>query len=174
MATAKKSANDSRTKQAPAIENDLNRIVARFQGAPTMPVKADGNPHYADFTNVMEYKDACDLVAEANAAFMDVPARIREYFGHDAANLMEFVDTFRESEDGWAEAHAMGIITELPRHVDEAVHDYRESRGLDVEPVHPREAREERAEKARQARKAKVAADRAHPVNQSPPATEGS
>lgn len=101
------SGGKSRTKQADALETDVNKIVARYRNTGHIP--NDGRqPQYGDFSNVGSYLDAMNRVREAQAQFDDLPAHVRAHVDNDPAKFLDMVyDPERRTE--WEE---LGLVEE--------------------------------------------------------------
>lgn len=79
------------TRQEFAEDCDINRIMARFEKTALVEHVAKYEGRYGDFSEMPEsYQDAIELVREAEALFMDVPAKIRERFNNDPAEYLAF------------------------------------------------------------------------------------
>lgn len=100
----------TRTQQQFKDEVDINTIVERFGLTGELPenvrVPVDG-----DFTQVTDYQGALNLILEAEAAFMEFPANVRERFSNDPAKLVEFVSDPANLE----EARKLGIALPAPQ-----------------------------------------------------------
>lgn len=68
--------------QSQKDEADINKIVRDFgvTGRVSAPVRL---PEYGDFTGISDYRAALDAVRAAEAAFLEVPSKIRAEFNHD-------------------------------------------------------------------------------------------
>lgn len=80
----------TRTRQEFKEECDINTIVERFGITGTMP-ESLVTPMSGDFTEVVDYRTSLHLLMEAEQAFLQVPAAIRERFGNDPHRFVEFV-----------------------------------------------------------------------------------
>lgn len=97
----------SLTQQHFSKDADINEIVHRFGiGDGSIPPAPNDPRFYADFTNVVDLRSALDRTIEAVTAFGLLPARLRNRFSNDPAELYEFVtDPANE-----AEAIQLGLI----------------------------------------------------------------
>jgi len=81
----------SMTRQEMAEECDINAIMKRYEKTGMIPVDSHGVPQYLDLTmtpdNLMQ---AMDLMIEAEASFMLLPAETRKEFDNDAMRFVEF------------------------------------------------------------------------------------
>lgn len=80
----------SMTQQNQKDEADINTIVKRFGLTGKLPdnVKV---PQYGDFTGVVDYHSAMNVVIAADEAFMRMPAGVRERFENDPGKFVDFV-----------------------------------------------------------------------------------
>lgn len=93
------SADPVLTKQSFADEADVNKIVKRFQLTGELPFQERVNVgQYLDVSTAEDYQNALELVREAEAAFADLPATLRERFRNDPAQLLEFVESASKDE----------------------------------------------------------------------------
>lgn len=79
----------SLTLQSQAQEADINVILKRLNVTGVLP-QASRVPTYGDFSAVVDYRGALDLIRAADAAFMSVPADVRARFSNDPAAFVEF------------------------------------------------------------------------------------
>lgn len=83
----------SRTKQSFAAECDINNIMAKYQQTGVLEHTDKRQPQYLDVSNVTNYYDAIQTIMEAEAAFAELPAKVRKHFDNDpAAYLAAFED----------------------------------------------------------------------------------
>lgn len=97
---------DSLTVQADAKAADMNFIMDRFQKTGQFP-GFSSSPAYGDFDNVSDFRTALDLVREAQADFMQLPAKVRARFENDPVQFVEFV----EDPGNLEEMDALGLLT---------------------------------------------------------------
>ena len=98
----------SLTQQHLAEECDINYIVERFGVTGQLPDVPSHTPTYGDFTGVADYREALDAVRAADAAFMALPAKIRERFDNDPALFVDFCSSTDPSVR--SEAIELGLI----------------------------------------------------------------
>lgn len=99
----------TRTQQQFAEEVNINTIVERFGLTGELPENLSV-PVQGDFTSVVDYQSALNLVLAADDAFMEMPAKVRERFGNDAGLFLEFVSAPENLE----EARKLGIAKPVP------------------------------------------------------------
>lgn len=97
----------SRTQQQFAEEVDINTIVRRFGLTGELP---EAVPHVlqGDFTNVVDFQSAMDLIVRAREAFMEQPAEVRARFDNDPQKFLAFTSA-KENLD---EAIKLGLVRE--------------------------------------------------------------
>lgn len=82
----------SRTKQAPAEEVDINRIMARYRKTGQLPLQSEARQaFYGDFSDGLDYMSVLLRLKNAEAAFASLPSQLRRRFENDPAMLLEFV-----------------------------------------------------------------------------------
>lgn len=109
----------SMTEQSHAKSCDVNRIVKRFERdgirMQHLPGYVDvSGAKFGDFSDGVDYQDACNAVLKANASFMELPSGIRSKFSNDPGLFLDFaIDPSNKDE-----MIALGL---LPPEVHEAV-----------------------------------------------------
>jgi len=81
----------TRTKSEFADEANINNIVKRCMNGGAMPA-GSRTPLFGDFSEVSDFTQAQTLIAEANAEFELLPSDVREKFGNNVSDLMDFLD----------------------------------------------------------------------------------
>lgn len=109
IATGLKCLDKSLTLQSQAVDADINVIMKRFGVSGVLPQVALP-PTYGDFGSVMEYRDALDLIREADRSFAKMPADVRRRFNNDAAEFVEFCD----NPDNLPEMRKLGLAVPEP------------------------------------------------------------
>lgn len=80
---------DSLTVQADAKDADINVIMGRYQKTGFLP---QGRvPSYGDFDSISDFREALEVMRQAEADFMRLPAKVRAEFENDAVSFLEFV-----------------------------------------------------------------------------------
>lgn len=82
-------ADDSRAIQSQKDDADINVIVKRFGLTGVMP-QSVRVPRYEDFDEVFDFQTAQEVLLQARASFMSMPADVRLRFGNDPQAFMEF------------------------------------------------------------------------------------
>lgn len=99
----------TKTQQQFKEETDINTIVDRFGLTGELPTDVVV-PQSGDFTNVVDYQTALNLVIAGRDAFAEMPADVRKRFGNDPALFMEFVHDPANLE----EARKLGLAMPEP------------------------------------------------------------
>lgn len=92
----------SLTKQSFRDECNINKIVSRYKQTGVMSHQSAKQPHYMDATTAVSYEQAFDIVQQAEAAFAQLPAKVRRNFGNDPGAFAAFasdpanIDQMRE------------------------------------------------------------------------------
>lgn len=81
---------ESLTQQHFADEADVRNIIKQYDKTGLIANVQKGVARYGDYSEVNEYREALDLVNEANATFAELPAELREMFQNDAGTFLEF------------------------------------------------------------------------------------
>lgn len=107
-ATAEKNGDLSQTIQSEKDACDINRIVDRYQRTGILTHTRDAiQARYGDFSNIPDFHEAQNIVAQANQLFMQMPAQIRSRFQNDAGNFLNFFQDPNNQE----EAIKLGLAT---------------------------------------------------------------
>lgn len=97
-------------------ECDINEIVRRFGLTGQMP-EAVAMPVTGDFTSVVDFHSALNLVRQAEAGFMELPAEMRSRFDNDPGKLLAFLDDERNRD----EAVKLGLVVKPPEKTRDVV-----------------------------------------------------
>lgn len=89
IATALVCLDPSKAVQDQKEEADINNIVRQFGVTGVLP-QGIRTPTYDDFTGVSDYREAVEVVREAEKNFMAMPAEIRDRFQNDPQAFLEF------------------------------------------------------------------------------------
>lgn len=81
---------ESLCQASDARDMDINILMARFGATGQLPATM-GNALFGDFSEVKDYRSAIDAIREAEEAFLDIPAKVRDEFRNDPQAFMEFV-----------------------------------------------------------------------------------
>lgn len=79
---------ESVTKQSHKAECDIHNILRQYQRTGLVTHVTNARPTYSDLPNISDFQEAIHLVMEAEAAFGALPARVRDAFSNDPAQLL--------------------------------------------------------------------------------------
>lgn len=87
---------------------DVNRILAKYKATGTLThVRNAQAGVYADLTQIPSYQEALNTVINAQRAFEEVPAKIRQRFNHDPNEFIKFLADPKNNQ----EAVKLGLKT---------------------------------------------------------------
>ena len=81
---------ESLTQQHFKKETDIVEIIKKHDRTGIIEHVARGVAQYGDYSEVNEYREALDMVNNANNSFMELPAEVRAMFGNDPGAFFEF------------------------------------------------------------------------------------
>ena len=103
----------SLTQQQFAEEADINNIIASYNttGLLTNPLlQSAREPLYGDFSNLPEdYLQVQNQLLEAQTQFMELPAKIRQRFNNNPADLISFL----QNPENVEEAISLGLVENI-------------------------------------------------------------
>lgn len=97
--------NPGRTIQSEKDGTDINIMMATFQKTGQIP-QTTQLPMYGDFSNAVDYMEACQLKKDADNMFMSLPANVRSRFKNNPAELLAFM----ADEENKEEAEELGLV----------------------------------------------------------------
>lgn len=97
---------ESLTDQDAAVDCDINVLVKRFGVVP--PSAFVPRQAIEDFVAPLDYQEALATLQQADDAFSALDARIRDRFGNDPVQMLEFV----ADDKNRSEAEKLGLIAE--------------------------------------------------------------
>lgn len=97
-------------------ECDVNNILRKYESTGLVTHVANGTPSYGDFSSVLEFQQAQNILIEAQDAFEALPASLRKRFDNDPALMLEFI----ENPDNREEAEKLGLVDKKSSKVVEA------------------------------------------------------
>lgn len=100
---------ESKTQQQFKEEVDINTIVERFGLGYELP-ETLALPQTGDYTQVVDFKTAQDIVSAAQSAFNELPGALRARFANSPQRLYEFMNDGRNL----AEARELGLVNAAP------------------------------------------------------------
>lgn len=99
----------SLTRAEFAAECDINNIMAQYEKTGVIShIRAEGR--YLDLTDVPDLQRALTILADADAAFMSLPATVRREFDNDPAKFV----TFAQDEANVERMREWGLAEPLP------------------------------------------------------------
>lgn len=98
--------DEGMTQQQFADECDINNIMKRYQATGVITHVNGRQPEYGDFANPIEFQNGLNTVIEAQAMFDELPATLRDRFGNDPMQLLQFM----ADEGNLEEAIELGIV----------------------------------------------------------------
>lgn len=107
--TGLKCEDPSLAQQQFAEEADINTIVRRFGLTGELPQDL-AVPESGDFTQVVDFQSAMNIVRASEEAFMELPGEMRARFSNDPGKFLAFV----HDENNRDEARKMGILRPEP------------------------------------------------------------
>nr|AVQ10222.1 minor capsid protein [Gokushovirinae environmental samples] len=97
--------DESLTSQQFLQESDINYIAEKFLRTGEAP-QVLNLPTAGDFSGIFDFQSAMNTLAQAKNEFMSLPAKIRNRFSNDPAQLLDFV----ADKDNYDEAVKLGFI----------------------------------------------------------------
>ena len=89
---------ESLTQQHFAQEADIKTIIKKHDRTGIISHVARGVAHYGDYSEINEYREALDIVSNADATFMELPSQIRQMFENDPGAFFEFATNPKNRE----------------------------------------------------------------------------
>lgn len=77
-------------QQHMAEECDVNAIMRKYQSTGSLTHVVDMVGAYGDFSDVTDYKSGLERIMAADDLFMELPAHVRDRFGNDPVQFLEF------------------------------------------------------------------------------------
>jgi len=104
------SVEPSMTKQSFRDECDINTIMSRYERTGVMPESRGDAPQFGDYISEYSFQESMNAVIYAQQQFADLPARVRDRFGNDPANMLRFLEDDKNRE----EAIKLGLVQPPP------------------------------------------------------------
>lgn len=92
------SGEPSLTRTEFAEECDINAIMARYEKTGVISHVRQVTPRYIDLSDVPDLQRALNVLADADRAFMTLPAATRREFDNDPAKFVEFAQRPENNE----------------------------------------------------------------------------
>lgn len=106
----------SLTKQASKDEVDINKILGTYAQTGVLPF-ADRQAfgQYGDVSNIGSFQECVNRVKETEAAFMALPAVVRDRYANEPAELLAAVDAARNGDpEAFRELVEIGVLEMSP------------------------------------------------------------
>lgn len=129
---------DSLTQQHFKEECEVINIIKKHDRNGIIEHVQRGKARYGDFSEVKDYRQALDLVKNAQEEFMQIPSDIRKKFENDPGKFYEFVS----NPENKSELIEMGFIETPKASSDQSSADDKSSSGA-VEPSNSSDRPEE-------------------------------
>lgn len=81
----------SMTEQAHADQVNIHSIMKKYKETGMVDHMAAHSGDYADMVGAPDYLEAQNIIAEANSLFASIPSYIRDDFGNDPAQFLDFL-----------------------------------------------------------------------------------
>ena len=107
------SCSSSKTEQSHLDSTDINKIFHDSNHSPELLIP-DSPPTFGDFSDVADFVEMQNRVAEAVSGFEALPSETRAFFDHKPENLVEFMNDPDNVED----AVNMGLIELEPESLE--------------------------------------------------------
>lgn len=101
---------DSLVQQHLVDDTDINKIMAKYAKTGQFSHVVQMAGQYGDFSEVPDYKTAMEHIMASNELFMELPAKVRDRFGNDPAQFIEFAT----DENNLEELRKMGLAPAAP------------------------------------------------------------
>jgi len=106
--TKQETGEHSLTQQNMQAETDVNNIMAKYEKQQIITHVTKYAGEYGDFSGVPDYREGLERIMAAEEMFQSLPAKIRDRFGNDPANFIEFAT----NGENLPELRKMGLAPE--------------------------------------------------------------
>lgn len=96
----------SLTRQEYVTDADLNEIMRKYQDGVAPIPSGSRLPMWDDYSHVPDYQESMQLIIDAQDRFAALPATVRERFGNDPGQLLDFL----ADESNRDEAVKLGLL----------------------------------------------------------------
>lgn len=103
----------SRTKQSEAAACDINNIMLKYRNGGELQHINKALAHFGDFSTGQDFTDAYTSIAQAEHAFAELPAHIRDEFGNNPEAFlykMQDADFVKRLEEMGAYDPEAGVV----------------------------------------------------------------
>lgn len=106
---------ESLTQQHFKEECDVINIIKKHDRNGIIEHVQRGQARYGDFSEVHDYREALDLVRDAQSEFMNIPSDIRKKFDNDPGKFYEFVSDPENKDEliemGFIDPQASSVVS---------------------------------------------------------------
>lgn len=110
--------HDGMTEQHHKDACDVHCIISQYDKTGLITHVSGAKAMYGDFTQNNEYQEALNLVIKAQNAFDDLPAKVRQRFGNDPGEFLEFVSNPENQEEMVKLGLAQKLVEPAPTKVE--------------------------------------------------------
>jgi phage internal scaffolding protein len=100
--------HDGRTEQHHKDLVDIHKIIHTYDKTGIIQHVSKAKAEYGDFTMINEYQEALNTVIRSQDAFDALPAKVRQRFGNDPGQFLEFIT----NPENATEAVKLGLAEE--------------------------------------------------------------
>lgn len=97
-----------RTKPEFKESCDVNYILKKYKMTGTWDMV--GSPLYGDYSDVVDYQEACNIQIRAQEQFENLPSELRNRFQNDPSKFLEYVNDEKNNEEMWR----LGLLNKSP------------------------------------------------------------
>ena len=105
---------DTITEQDHAKYTDIEYILSKFTREQLLQHNEQFGGQYGDFTDAVDYLEACRITAEADQMFATLPEEIRRHFPGGTPQFLDFVQDPNNEE----KAKEIGLVPPDHVHID--------------------------------------------------------
>lgn len=98
------------TKQSHKDECDIHKILSQYKRTGIIAHINSRQPVFADLPDQHDYQDAIEVVRDAQGAFAELPATVRDQFDNDPFKLLEAIG----NPERHAQLRELGIMKPAP------------------------------------------------------------
>jgi len=81
----------SRTVQSSAPACDINNIMKKYKETGMIQHNSNREPFYGDVSGITDFRQAMEIVLNAETTFNNLPSEVREKFENDPGNFIEWI-----------------------------------------------------------------------------------
>lgn len=100
----------SKTVQSDVLRTEIRHILARYKQVGIIDHMASVDLQFRDVTEFTDYADLARQTKEAEQAFMRLPSKVREVFGHDMMNWLDAAHDPEKFEALLPKLEKLGVV----------------------------------------------------------------